>query len=221
MPGELAPISGHSSAVSLPNEAQMQLKRHIEELGGHATEEIIRALGANGPTANIAQKLKTASQHNSRPSSGVSESQAAESHELHKAFGSTSRPESSAGMNISKMTPSHVGVWVFIDIQLYSLDAATFVVDFKCDGYQNVVWMEPKHKIVAAANSAVTSPNASRPHSGVDSAGISRNNSYDLKKAEGYWKPISKRYQNVEKEITSPYPYIDVASDLVAQLASG
>lgn len=221
MPGELAPISGHSSAVSLPNEAQMQLKRHIEELGGHATEEIIRALGANGPTANIAQKLKSASQQNSRPGSGMGEHHGNEGHEMHRALGSLSRPDSSAGMNISKMTPSHVGVWVFIDIQLYTIDANTFVVDFKCDGYQNVIWWEPKHKVVTASNSVVASPVASRPHSGIEGGSISRNNSYDLKKMEGYWKPISKRYQNVEKEITSPYPYIDVASDLVANLASG
>lgn len=53
------------------------------------------------------------------------------------------------------------------------------MVDFKCDGYQNVV------------------------------------------RAEGdtEWRPISKRIKNKEKEITSPYPYLDVASDLVAQLA--
>ena len=227
MPGELAPISGHSSAVSLPHEAQSQLKRHIEELGGHATEEIVRALGANGPTANIAQKLKSTSQHNSRPSSGMGEHHNGNIQEIHSAAGSLSRPESSSGMNTSKMTPSHIGVWVFIDIQLYSLDATTYVVDFKCDGYQNVVWWEPKHKAVTALNSGGTSSNssqaASRPTSGVDGplTNLSRNNSYDLKKIEGYWKPISKRYKNVEKEISSPYPYIDVASDLVAQLASG
>lgn len=221
MPGELAPLSGHSSAVSLPNEAQQQLKRHIEELGGHATEEIIRALGANGPTTNIAQKLKTSSQQNSRPSSGMGE------HNGHgqDAFtgpGTMSRPESSSGMNITKMTGSNIGVWVFIDIQLYTLDSQTFVVDFKCDGYQNVVWYEPKHKTVTSPNSTVASPSISRPATGVE--GLSRNNSYDLKKVEkveGYWKPVSKRFRNVEKEVSSPYPYIDVASDLVAQLASG
>lgn len=33
------------------------------------------------------------------------------------------------------------------------------------------------------------------------------------------WRPISKRIRNKEKEVTSPYPFLDVASDLVAQLA--
>lgn len=221
MPGELTPMSGHSSAVSLPSEAQQQLKRHIEELGGHATEEIIKALGANGPTANIAQKLKSSSQHNSRPSSGAGDPSSYGQDASSGSGSVNSRPESSTGVNISKMTGSHIGVWVFIDIQLYTLDSQTFVVDFKCDGYQNVVWYEPKQKSVTNPNSTVVSPASSRPQSGIDGMSISRNNSYELKKPEGYWKPISKRFKNVEKEVSSPYPYIDVASDLVAHLASG
>ncbi|KAE8354813.1 kinase-like domain-containing protein [Aspergillus coremiiformis] len=71
------------------------------------------------------------------------------------------------------------GVWVFLDIQLYQLEENNYMVDFKCDGYQNVI------------------------------------------RAEGdtEWHPISKRFRDTEKEITSPYPFLDVASDLVAQLA--
>lgn len=214
MPGELAPMSGHSSAVSLPSEAQQQLKRHIEELGGHTTEELMKALGANGPTTNIAQKLKSSSQHNSRPGTGVGE---LNSHGQDATGSARSRPESSAGMNITKMNGNNIGVWVFVDIQLYQLDSTTYVVDFKCDGYQNVVWYDFKHK--TGPNSTVTSPAASRPTSGLDQ--LNRDTTNDLKKVEGYWKPISKRWRNMEKEISSPYPYLDVASDLVAHLASG
>ncbi|KAL4884178.1 putative carbon catabolite derepressing protein kinase Snf1 [Aspergillus karnatakaensis] len=78
--------------------------------------------------------------------------------------------------SISRMS---YGVWVFIDIQLYQLEENNYMVDFKCDGYQNVI------------------------------------------RAEGdtEWHPISKRFYNKEKEVSSPYPFLDVASDLVAQLA--
>ncbi|OJD10952.1 CAMK/CAMKL/AMPK protein kinase [Emergomyces pasteurianus Ep9510] len=75
------------------------------------------------------------------------------------------------------------GVWVFIDIQLYQLEENNFMVDFKCDGYQNVIRVE--------------------------------NESGDATE----WRPVSKRIRNKEKEVTSPYPFLDVASDLVAQLA--
>src|SRR5207247_995885 len=74
------------------------------------------------------------------------------------------------------------GVWVFLDIQLYQLEANNYMVDFKCDGYQNVIRVEGEG-------------------------------------GTGEWRPVSKRFKNKEKEITSPYPFLDVASDLVAQLA--
>ncbi|KAJ5917945.1 hypothetical protein N7454_010320 [Penicillium verhagenii] len=85
---------------------------------------------------------------------------------------------SSATQQSGPPSISH-GVWVFVDIQLYQLEENNYMVDFKCDGYQNVI------------------------------------------RAQGdtEWTPISKRLKNKEKEVTSPYPFLDVASDLVAQLA--
>ncbi|KAB8236072.1 Protein kinase [Aspergillus alliaceus] len=92
-------------------------------------------------------------------------------------YSSTSGP-SSASQHHSIQRVSY-GVWVFVDIQLYQLEVNNYMVDFKCDGYQNVI------------------------------------------RAEGdtEWHPISKRFRDQEKDITSPYPFLDVASDLVAQLA--
>lgn len=92
-------------------------------------------------------------------------------------YSSISGP-SSASQHHSIQRVSY-GVWVFVDIQLYQLEVNNYMVDFKCDGYQNVI------------------------------------------RAEGdtEWHPISKRFRDQEKDITSPYPFLDVASDLVAQLA--
>ncbi|WEW60210.1 Protein kinase [Emydomyces testavorans] len=92
------------------------------------------------------------------------------------------------GMSSASSLSSHSailnhGVWVFIDIQLYQLEQDNYMVDFKCDGYQNVVRIE--------GDGSATE-----------------------------WRPISKRFRNKDKEITSPYPFLDVASDLVAQLAA-
>lgn len=110
---------------------------------------------------------------------------------FNQAGGSTSEDKSAsnvdnaAGSAASSLTQQLLpaglthGVWVFIDIQLYQLEEHNYVVDFKCDGYQNVIRAE----------------------------------------GETEWRPISKRFKNKEKEVTSPYPYLDVASDLVAQLA--
>ncbi|KAJ5220209.1 hypothetical protein N7468_009413 [Penicillium chermesinum] len=91
--------------------------------------------------------------------------------------GTASGP-SSASQPSSLSNVSH-GVWVFVDIQLYQLEENNYMVDFKCDGYQNVI----------------------------------------RARGDSEWHPISKRLKNKEKEVTSPYPFLDVASDLVAQLA--
>ncbi|PYH41679.1 SNF1 family serine/threonine-protein kinase [Aspergillus saccharolyticus JOP 1030-1] len=95
-------------------------------------------------------------------------------------------PDHPSISNPSSATQAHTisrisyGVWVFVDIQLYQLEENNYMVDFKCDGYQNVIRGE----------------------------------------GNGDWHPISKRFRNKEKEVTSPYPFLDVASDLVAQLAT-
>lgn len=76
----------------------------------------------------------------------------------------------------------------------------------------------------------MTSPAHSRPTSGFgtvkpgeqfsthDIDGQSRMDS-EIAESKGEWRPVSRRFRNKEKEITSPYPYLDVASDLIAQLA--
>lgn len=89
--------------------------------------------------------------------------------------------ETASGPPSRRTSSSRVnhGVWVFVDIQLYQLEQNSYMVDFKCDGYQNVVREE----------------------------------------GDAEWRPISRRFRNKEKEVTSPYPFLDVASDLVAQLA--
>ncbi|EXJ94815.1 CAMK/CAMKL/AMPK protein kinase [Capronia coronata CBS 617.96] len=211
MPGEAPSLSANSSAVSLPAEAQKQLKKHIEQLGGYASDEIAKALGAttaNGPSS----KMKSPAESNSQ------------NQDAFTGPGQTmSRPESLSTLN-KKIPSEHVGVWVFIDIQLYTLESGTYVVDFKCDGYQNVIWHDskrPGEKSKGSSNtSAVTSPSTSRPTSGFGGLSYSSSDRLDEEELDGCWKPVSKRYKNVEKEISSPYPFLDVASDLVAQLVS-
>jgi len=223
MPGEAPASSANSSSVSLPTEAQNQLKKHIEQLGGYASEDVAKALGINGSTGPQPSKLKSpvGSVHTTRPSASPGD-HAGLGQDAYTGPGQP--PECLSGIN-KKVPSDNIGVWVFVDIQLYMLESNTYVVDFKCDGYQNVIWHDPRkdkdRNKSSSSNSTVTSPATSRPTSGFgDANGHSRVEQPDDENMEPYWKPVSKRYKNVEKEISSPYPYLDVASDLVAQLAS-
>lgn len=97
--------------------------------------------------------------------------------------GTSTEDRTTSGGNLSPTRATgriSYGVWVFVDIQLYQLEQNNYMVDFKCDGYQNVIRTENDTE----------------------------------------WQPVSKRFKNKEKEINSPYPFLDVASDLVAQLAA-
>ncbi len=222
MPGEAPSLSAHSSAVSLPAEAQNQLKKHIEQLGGYASEDVAKALGIkNGDLPRMKSPLSSA--QSTRPSTGMGEpgGQGQEAYTGPAHY--TGRTDSQSTLN-KKLPSENIGVYVFIDIQLYTLETSTYVVDFKCDGYQNVIWHDSKkdrdRTKTPSSSSTFTSPSTSRPTSGFSEAHRVNSEPLDEEASEGYWKPVSKRYRNVEKEISSPYPYLDVASDLVAQLVS-
>ena len=230
MPGEAPSLSAHSSAVSLPQEAQNQLKKHIEQLGLYAEDEVKSVLGVsqlNGQnisnSASSKSKSPLSSGNSSRQNTGTGEYSSLGQDSFTGPGQPISRPDSLAALN-KKIPSENIGVWVFLDIQLYALESQTFVVDFKCDGYQNVIWHDPKKdqnkNKTPSSNSAVTSPATSRPASGFGEMSHPSSDRLEDEGSGGYWRPVSKRYKNVEKEISSPYPYLDVASDLVAQLVS-
>jgi carbon catabolite-derepressing protein kinase len=221
MPGEQPSVSAHSSAVSLPAEAKNQLKKHMEQLGGYASEDVAHAIGMSSPHSTKT-KSPLSSTQTSRQSTGYGDLVPTHGHESFTGPGQPiSRPDSLSGMN-KKLPSEHVGVWVFIDIQLYTLEANVFVVDFKCDGYQNVIWHDPNKERAKSpvGSSGLSSPATSRPASGFGEVLHGVQSPEETQGDEACWRPVSKRYKNVEKEITSPYPYLDIASDLVAQLAS-
>ena len=219
IPGDQHCLSASSSAISLPSEAKSQLKKHIQQLGHNVSEDMEKILGIKEDTKAKA-KSPLSSEQSSRPQSSFGD----QGTDAFTGPGQPmSRPESLQG--IYKHLPSeHVGVYVYMTIQLYQIESGVFVVDFKCDGYVNIVWSDKKAKSKSPnSDSTVTSPDSSRPASGlskeINQPPLNDGHSADSNE-HGEWVPVSKRYRNVEKEVTSPYPFLDVASDLVASLAS-
>ena len=207
-PGEAPALSAQNSAVNLYGE-------HFN--AGAAMN------GATGSKPNTQPN----SANPTRPSSAVGD-QAAGQDSFTGPGQAPNRSGSQSTMG-QKEPNSDIGVWVFVDIQLYMLESNTYMVDFKCDGYQNVMFFEEGSGDVNS--SAVNSPSASRPTSGFGQLrpgdamnGMQHDEDRSSPKPrgerKGEWRPVSKRIRNKEKEITSPYPYLDVASDLIAQLAA-
>lgn len=225
MPGEAPALSAHSSAVSLPAEAQHQVKKHLEELGGYTDEDVARVLGLN--TGSRLGKTKSRSSGLAPAKLGENGGDAQAGQEAFAGPGQILKRGDGGVVLPTKVPSDQIGAWVFIDIQLYSLDSSTFVVDFKCDGYQNVVLVDPnkdRHKASSHNDSTHASPISSGPSSrfegGLQNGVLDPEIEQEADGQKPYWKPTTKRYKNKEKEICSPFPYLDVASDLIACLAS-
>lgn len=136
-------------------------------------------------------------------------------------------------------------VWIYMSIQLYSIDRDFFVVDFKCAGYERLVSNLVRE--IKASNSSTTEANintlalsSSQPHpthqdgwddeQGVwrrlgEGEPLSDDMARELK--EGGTGVLRERTEEVgqgrstdgEKIVTSPFPFLDVASTLILQLS--
>ncbi len=89
-------------------------------------------------------------------------------------------------------------VWIYMSIQLYSIDRDFFVVDFKCAGYERLV------------SNLVREIKASPDVTDVSSSYRSKH------KHEDGWDDEQGRMEG-DKVCTSPFPFLDVASTLILQ----
>lgn len=270
-PGLFAPgiTQSLSRSNSQTNVKVDEFKKRVSDMSGYISDDLQHHMSpssSNGPS----RPMSTEPTHTSEASPSVGTNQDAFTGPANR--GSTPSLVShfstvSHQSDLSSSTPDpRIGVYVYIDIQLYMLETNNYMVDFKCDGYQNVIFVPEgttrgsDSKASTRNTSTVTSPQHSRPTSGFDSmhsqSTSPTSNGFDGNSAtngnrmpddtdasvtppaadadpattkgvypitvngvRGNWKPVSKRIRNKEKDVTSPYPYLDVASDLIAQLA--
>jgi carbon catabolite-derepressing protein kinase len=130
-------------------------------------------------------------------------------------------------------------VWIYMSIQLYSIDRDFFVVDFKCAGYErlvsNLVREIKANPNVSSAGDFSSSHRSKHQHEDGwdDEQGVWRRLDEgealpedvrsELKGGKGV---LRERTEEVgagrtqgEKVCTSPFPFLDVASTLILQLS--
>lgn len=133
-------------------------------------------------------------------------------------------------------------VWIYMSIQLYSIDRDFFVVDFKCAGYErlvsNLVREIKAHPTITTSisNLALSSSQPHHQHQDGwdDEQGVWRRLGEgeplpdDLARElrDGGTGVLRERTEEVgagrkdgEKIVTSPFPFLDVASTLILQLS--
>jgi carbon catabolite-derepressing protein kinase len=131
-------------------------------------------------------------------------------------------------------------VWIYMSIQLYSIDRDFFVVDFKCAGYERLVSnLVREIKASSTADTSISNLNLS------SSQPTSRQHEDGWDDEQGVWRRLDEgeplpddvareggqgvlreRTEEVgagrtegNKVCTSPFPFLDVASTLILQLS--
>jgi carbon catabolite-derepressing protein kinase len=154
--------------------------------------------------------------------------------------------ESHPGSNSARYPGADEAVYIYMSIQLYSIDRDFFVVDFKCAGYERLVnnlvreikattTTSPSTAATSISNFALNSSQQQQHQDGWDEEqGVWRRLGEgealpeDLAKQlqEGGKGVLRERHEEVgagrakgEKRATSPFPFLDVASTLILQLS--
>ncbi|CAK1357386.1 Carbon catabolite-derepressing protein kinase [Cercospora beticola] len=110
-----------------------------------------------------------------------------------------------AGSEVPKAQES---VWVYMTIQLYAIEKDFYLVDFKCAGYERLIRRYSYETSGSNESDAIRVDNAP---DGYDSE--------DVEVDEAGEELIGAGRTGDEKEITSPFPFLDVASRLIIALA--
>ncbi|KAF1354734.1 kinase-like domain-containing protein, partial [Delphinella strobiligena] len=97
--------------------------------------------------------------------------------------------------------------WVYVTIQLYCIEADSYMVDFKCAGYE---------RLVRRLRREVRHHSTSSSEEGKDEWRQEGSDIDDEDLDEGF---MGAGRATDEKDINSPFPFMDVAASLIVQLA--
>ncbi|KAK0256347.1 hypothetical protein B0A54_10747 [Friedmanniomyces endolithicus] len=207
-PGVQHPSSTHSSRVDLRTEDKDRLRRRSSTVSsGNASQE---NFAMSGPAPLSATNSAQGS------SAGIS------------------MLSERAGQEVAE---PHESVWVYVTIQLYCIEKDFYLVDFKCAGYERLVRKFAK-EVRGGSNESVgqlaESGGAGAAAEGLrklaassaaeDSGYDDDDDDDDGEEESGEEGEDGKMYVGAgrsveEKEISSPYPFLDVAGRLIVQLA--
>jgi carbon catabolite-derepressing protein kinase len=98
-------------------------------------------------------------------------------------------------------------VWVYVTIQLYAIEKDFYLVDFKCAGYERLVRRFAQEVTGSGETDVVMVDNAPDGYESGDGC------FKDEKEYVGAGRSVE------EKDVSSPYPFLDVASRLIIALA--
>ena len=118
-------------------------------------------------------------------------------------------PYSAAGsMHGGDWPKATESAWVYVTIQLYSIEKDFYLVDFKCAGYERLVKRFAREVNGSDETDIARVDNAPEGYDDSDGAEDEERNQL-----------VGAGRSAEEKDISSPFPFLDVASRLIIQLA--
>lgn len=202
-PGVAHPSSAYSSRVDL-NEAG---RRRSSTMG-------------SSTSLNTSPNASTPPLHNISSSHGSAHASAENVH-VGSAGAAVGSVGSVGGGSLRRSLGGHVpnpdeSAWVYVTIQLYCIEADSFMVDFKCAGYERLVRRlrrEVRH-------------HSSSSEGGDDATEDKEKDEWRAEGSDVDDEDLDEGYMGAgrvldEKDISSPFPFMDVAASLIVQLAQG
>lgn len=113
-------------------------------------------------------------------------------------------------------------IYVYADVQLYQIERDFYMVDFKCAGYERVVEVAvdvdtSSEEAAGAEGGAMDSGQTGKTTSGNQQP--SREG--DKKSRRKVKRRLGRRFRPEEKKVSSPFPFLGIASKLIIALAEG
>ena len=202
-PGVNHPSSAQSSRVDL-SMLEEEVARQSSQTHGSSSSLAQDAGAYAGPASTSAQATTDGSQRGSVVMGLESEVRRSASTASHRS-------------GLGRFVDPDASVYVYLTIQLYTIDQDFFLVDFKCAGYENLV-REVYREIKEYAGKDKVEDGTKEVWRRLKDGEPLPENWEDYRDRERW---VGQGRATSEKRTTSPYPFLDVASGLIIQLAEG
>ncbi|KAK5108675.1 hypothetical protein LTR62_008080 [Meristemomyces frigidus] len=174
--------------------------------------------GVQHPSSTHSSRVNLAEESKRRRSSTVSSGNISATGSTENMAASGPGMLSASGSN--EWSPyANESIWVYVTIQLYSIEKDFYLVDFKCAGYERLVRRFAREVTGERGVdvSRVASEQAADDDGNGDEDGSESEGAGTEGEEGGVLMGVGRSVE--EKEVSSPFPFLDVAGRLIIQLA--
>ncbi|EMC92524.1 hypothetical protein BAUCODRAFT_54267, partial [Baudoinia panamericana UAMH 10762] len=177
----------------------------------HSSRVDLTSAGS-GAVEGLRRRSATTSSHENQSRPGSAMANSGIGMENFAATGPASKP-------VEDWPAPNESLWVYVTIQLYNIEKDFYLVDFKCAGYERLVRRFAR-KVSGEMSGSHGSHEADVARVGGEREGAEEEEEDDFEEGDDGEQLVGAGRSTEEKEISSPFPFLDVSSRLIIQLAA-